>query len=334
MKFDSEQKSTVYICHTVYHVYITALKACRHNSELFDVLLVDTVPDVDDLAVRLRASGLFGQVLVCGVGRPFKSRSYYGVYARLLLGGRKNNLFYERLDSYERIFLFNDLSGIAAMLHFYKREYHLIEDGLDCFKVINQDNAPFVEGLLQKVLIFIFDLPTRMAVSDYCVDVEINDENNLLTAISRPVIVQPRSELLDGVDADGAKKLVSIFLNKDVSYLEGGVLIMTSPLTELGVSRERQISYYKKLLEMFSEYRCFIKPHPRDTLDFSELEQEALVLDRRVPVEIFSIQKNFRMHAVVSYMSTAMGSIDFAEEKFITKSGMQIAGVSNLDLEP
>ena len=55
---------SLFICHTVYHVYIAMVKQLKENGQNIDILLVDTILDVDNLADDIRRVNVFNNIHV------------------------------------------------------------------------------------------------------------------------------------------------------------------------------------------------------------------------------------------------------------------------------
>ena len=62
-------------------------------------------------------------------------------------------------------------------------------------------------------------------------------------------------------------------------------------------------------------YRIMIKPHPRDTIDYTKLCPDAVVLRGRFPVEVLNFFEGLHIKKAVSIVTTALNNMDFVEEK-------------------
>ena len=88
------------------------------------------------------------------------------------------------------------------------------------------------------------------------------------------------------------------------------ILIQTDPLCTMDV-RER---IFRDIIERFEkEGTIFLKPHPRDTLDYRRLFAEYPQFDATVPMEMLNFFPQVRFAKVVAVL-TELGAIRFADE--------------------
>lgn len=328
--------SVVYICHTVYHLYISLIRSFYLGERNVDLILMDAIPDVDLFADRIKKEGVFQNVFILGKKRPFASSDYIKAIFDCAIHRCKYKKKLDFLSTYEKIYLFNDMTEIGCYLTQMGIPFHLLEDGLDCYKVMNQDlvaQARKRTGLARH-LCNIFDVPYRIGTSKMCIDLEINDDLGLKTSVPVPIRCLPRKLFTSSLTSANLDVLRSVFNIPDTSTLEGGVLILTSPLFDEGYEQSDSLEFYSRLLKVFKGRNCFIKPHPRDPVDYSEIIEKKRIIDKKVPIELFSLDSDLHMFAVVTYNSTSIGSISFVEKKFVTKAGFDIEGAKNLQMHP
>ena len=336
---DCCNRRVIYGCSTIYHVYITVLKAIINLPSVdVDIYLDDfTIPNVDGLASRIRKSGLFRNVIVLKRKNLLLSIHPYElrrIICRVFVSTFDKQLGF--LRSYDDIYIYNDSDWVAMYAtdrHIY---YHTIEDGLDCFKLFdecleNTQRRPIFKRFMRDFLNF----PWAMTESKYCLDVEINDAHELATKIDKPLVVVPRTRLLSNARDHGIEVLFDIFPIPDVSEMNGGVLILTLPNEAFRGPHSfdfDQIDFCRRLQKRFYGRRCFIKPHPRDYTDYAAILSQVVVIPRELPIEILNLSNKLKMYAAVSYCSTSTGGIKFSEHLYICKRGMNIHGVDYLDL--
>ena len=89
------------------------------------------------------------------------------------------------------------------------------------------------------------------------------------------------------------------------------ILILTDPLCSLNI-RER---IFRDIIAMYEpEGKIFLKPHPRDGLDYRTLFAEYPQFDATVPMEMLNFFPGIRFKKVVAVL-TEVGAIQFADEK-------------------
>lgn len=331
----------VYVCHTYYHVYVTFLKELRIRRERgiaagkADLLLSKMSNDFEKLNSRIEKTGLFDRVIEFDE----KREDFFPELARWRKGGGGflGNLYcrirftklYARLEApyipvnfreYAHIYVYCDSDPIGYYLNQNKIYYHALEDGLNCLK--NFDAARYdnrahfkLKAFLSMYLNLIF---VQNGYGKYCLDMEVND----ISAIHYPCpryVQQSRQELVDELD-DGDKDLILRAFIRDKEGLErqieesgkvgDKILILTDPLCTLEV-RER---IFRDIIQMFQpEGTIFIKPHPRDKLDYRRLFGDYPQFDATVPMEMLNFFPGLRFKKVVAVL-TEIKAIQFADE--------------------
>ena len=317
-------KKRIYVCHTYYHVYITVLKELKlpRSKRGEATLVLSTMSnDFGNLKERAEASGLFEQV----VEFQEKEESFFprlkkyhtdrgslfiNMLARIrytkLLGRLQEPYIPVNFKEYEDIYVFCDSDPIGYYLSYKKIYYHALEDGLDCIKsydTARYDNRGHFElkaKLAAMNLIFI-----QNGYGKYCLDMEVNN----IACLPYPCpkyIEQPRRELAEGI-AEGDKHLIiRIFMEnveelleqlKRVGEKEDKLLLLSEPLCDL---KTREKIFRDILREYAPGIKVFIKPHPRDTLDYEKLFPEHIVLQGKFPMEVMNFIPGIRWKKVIS----------------------------------
>ena len=303
----------VYVCHTVYHVYISALKALEMNAAPA-IVLVDTIPSVDDLAERLRAEGLFSDVSVVRKGELFVDAHSYHVnrlYATLMRASLKRKLPY-LFEGGAEIYLFNDYTEIGALLNLAGKRYHLIEDGCDCYKNWDQ-SKPFGKAKAVKEALWrLFKIPPGLGHGPNVIDLEVNDAEGLKSSFGWPVVEVPRRALMTGLSKGDVDKLMRAFDAQCLRDVKpGSVLVLTGPLWELGVvsSQRENAELFMRMAACYPGRDVYVKPHPRDTWDYSSLFPEGRVLKSSVPIELLNCLGEGVFDVAATWCSTAANSL-------------------------
>lgn len=332
-----DEPSSLYICSTLFHVYVATQKVIV-SGEGAAIWLDTSIPGYDALSQRLRESCVFRSVQVIQREQALYSDMRHIIPRRVLsrLSVRELDAILGTAGSVDRVYVFNDTDWFGWYLNDRKIYYHLLEDGMDCFKYFDQNASMMERGLLKRATIAIFGVTYTMAQSKYCIDVELNDSKDLATHIDKPVIELQKTELRERTIRVGAQPLFKVFPIPDADSLMDGVLILTLPSDRNGkgeVITEKylpghmsQTEFCKKAIEKFPGHQCFIKPHPRDTTDYRGVLSNEFIIPREIPAEMFSYVDGLHMYAAVTIISTALAAIDFVEKKYalsaeLTKSG-------------
>ncbi|MHC1732885.1 MAG: polysialyltransferase family glycosyltransferase [Bacteroidales bacterium] len=309
--------SEVYICHTVYHVYITCIKVLVSPKKV-DLVLCDTIPNCDILKTKIMETNLFEKVIVIEHYKNFgkKTRnSFHLTYFYILLNRKKIDQKLNFLLLFDNVFIYTDYSNLGAYLLIKRRQYHLIEDGFNMFKEFDVYRFHGKQLFFKKVLYELFNIPYCIGIVSNIIDIEVNDDANLKTNIGLPVLKVPRNELVKKLNEYALYKILYIF-DMQICFEENRkkLLLITQPLTETGIVKnlEEQIAYYKAALKpYYYEYDVYIKPHPRDNVDYISLLENGAskILDKNSPVEILDFHKDVRFDLALTYSSTSIKSL-------------------------
>ncbi len=333
-------KARVYVCHTYYHVYIACLKELnlpakeRGNA---DLILSTMSNDFGDLKSRAKACGLFESVHMFEEKEDItfpEVMKYHKDHGNLilnmldrikytkLLGKMQQDYVPVDFKQYQDIYVFCDSDPIGYYLSYQKIPYHALEDGLDCISTYdtarydNRGHFKLKAFLASLNLIFI-----QNGWAKYCIDMEVNDIS-ILPYPCPKYIEKPRKELVDALDEEGKDILLRLFIadmDKIRNILNAGksknkILLLTEPLCALDV-REK---IFHDCIEQYGHIDgedsvIFIKPHPRDVLDYHKVFPEYIVLDGKFPMEVLNFIPDLMFRRVISVF-TVVHSIKFADE--------------------
>ena len=149
-------------------------------------------------------------------------------------------------------------------------------------------------------------------------DMEVNNISCLPYPCEK-YVEQPREELVKGIREEDKPMLVSIFMEKLDTLMEQieqsdaskeKVLLLSEPLCDLE-TRER---LFRDIIQEYaSGAQVYIKPHPRDVLDYKDKFKEQIVIEGKFPMEIMNFIPNIRWNKVITVF-TVPDSIKNADE--------------------
>lgn len=331
-------KERIYVCHTYYHVYVTFLKELnlpREKRGQATLLLSKMSIDFEQLKSRVERTGLFEQVLEYDEKREDffpelekfrqdKGNILFNLLTRIRFTKRlaKLNAPYVPVNfrEYGNIYIFCDSDPVGYYLNWKRIPYHALEDGLN--SLVHIDAARYdnrghfgLKVFLSKKLNLIF---IQNGYGKYCIDMEVND----IASIPYPCpyyVELPRRQLVDGLDEEGKELILQAFIrNKEKlteQIRESGqvgdkILILTEPLCTLDIREQ----IFKDIIAQYErEGTIFLKPHPRDALDYRTLFSEYPQFDATVPMEILNFFPGLHFKKVVSVL-TEINAIQFADE--------------------
>ena len=316
-------RPNLYICHTAYQVLIAMVRAMR-EPVLPDLILSCVIPNTNELAGRLSASGLFRYVKVfdeeaCG------NAMQTGVLKTLLLQrwmGRRNVEKYYGFslqpNQYQTIYIHNDWSVLGRYLQDLRASYVLCEDTMasTC-----KAEHPLIDE--QRRLPF-FALRQRLGYGylywgDYKWVTAVETECRTKTKLFPHKLVQDsKTERLHQL-TDSEKALIrQVFLTQPLPQkAEGAVLLLPRDFVPDGLL---DVATQQAMFAAVAAHYCqngplFIKAHPRDNFDYSTLFPNAIILERTMPSEVLNFALPFRFARAVTVESMVLKAFEVADEK-------------------
>ncbi len=331
-------KERIYVCHTYYHVYVTFLKELKLPIEKHGqatLVLSKMSNDFEELKSRVESTGLFAEVLEFDEKNEkcFPELAKYRKDSGNFLGNLLRRIQFTRrlakaqepyvpvdFGEYGDVYVYCDSDPIGYYLNRRRIYYHALEDGLNCLK--NFDAARYdnrghfgLKAFLSRRLNLIF---VQNGYGKYCLDMEVNDISLIQYPCPR-YIEEPRQALADRLTEEDRQIILKAFIRDketlerqiaESSAVSDKILILTDPLCTLDV-RER---IFRDIIETYEkEGTIFIKPHPRDELDYRALFPQYPQFDATVPMELLNYFRGLRFKKVVAVL-TEVKAIRFADE--------------------
>ena len=311
----------IYICHTIYHLYISLIKQIIQKDRA-DIVLSDSITEYWDVYEKIKKNNFFSNVHIVREKNIYLSNSKKTILDKLK--GNKGNINYTfneitvDFNQYDEIYIFNDRTKIGVYLISNKIRYNLIEDGLDTLK--NIDKIGFIGySIFNKISDLLNSRVIFFGQSKYCKSIEVNSKDELKIP-NKKVLEVPREDILNKINNEEKMNIYNFFMsgrNIELEDKENVILILTQPLFQDGLvnSEKRQIDIYKKIVsENFKDdVKIVIKPHPRDNVTYNF--NDCMIIDKLIPIEVLNFNKRIRVRKVIAVFSTAVYGIDFAEEK-------------------
>ena len=325
----------VYICHTFFHAYVTAMRELNFGKKGEATLILSTMSNnFGGLKRRAEKSGLFKDVYFFDEKEDVTSEevmAYHQDKGNLianfaqrikytkLLGKLQEEYIPVDLKSYDEVYVFCDSDPIGYYLNYKKIKYHALEDGLNSGKLNNQammTNAgawPLKRLMAKMGLIFI-----ESGYSRYCIDYIVNDISmNYMPP--KNIVECPFDSLWLNLKKEDHDLLADIFvenietLRKELAVAgdeKQKVMILTEPLCELEVRKQ----LFGDLIEEYGkDYTVIVKPHPRDVLDYKKEFPDVIVMEGRFPMEVINDIEGLQVEKLVSVI-TQIDGVKFAKK--------------------
>ncbi len=331
-------KDRIYICHTYYHAYISFLKelALPKEKQGGATLMLSTMSNrFESFGERAKKTGLFEEVLLFDEKREdfFPELASYrqdrGNLVANLIQRIRFTKRYAKLEApfvpvnlreYGDIYVFCDSDPIGFYLNQNRIPYHAVEDGLNClvhFDAARCDNRGHfgLKAFLSEKCNLIF---VQNGYGKYCLDMEVNDIADI-TMPCKKYIELPRKQLTSRLTKEDVEVLMQAFV-RDPEFLQQKIkecnagtgkkiLILTDPVCELDVREQ----VFRDIIDVYEkEGQIFLKPHPRDLLDYGEKFPEYPMFDATMPMEMLNFVPDLHFDKVVTVFTDLKG-IEFAD---------------------
>lgn len=186
----------------------------------------------------------------------------------------------------KRIFLFHEISPLL-LSRLFGAEINVVEHGEINYRNIRHVYASlsvFHPYLLVKRLLgqhFVGD--GRIFSSVY-----LKDPTGSPTALTKKVLPLRLETYYDALDPAEKNALSLVFARSatDFSSITAKYTLVTQPFSELGVMTEtRKIEMYRSMINA-PDCDLLIKPHPKETTDYTRVFPGATILDQTAPFEL------------------------------------------------
>ncbi|HEM4073672.1 TPA: lipooligosaccharide sialyltransferase [Streptococcus suis] len=303
----------VYICNTVYQVLISLLKMDFKKDTLLSVGIVKNFPNL--------RKELMSYVKLVEV-----EENLFGLRSILKVREKKEWLLFFR--NFDEVIIFLDHRQLGHFLNKHRISYSLMEDGYNFYKdkrVLNLDtlHPSFLKRILYR---WYFRPTTLIGSSPYCQSIEVNDLSLVqFDEAYKPFVEVPRKQLFAQASPEKVQALLQIFgvraIVADGESSQKRLLLLTQPLYwDHHVTEEELLEIYVAGLAPYREdYSIYIKPHPRDGVDYSFLGEDVVILPQGIPFELFEMAGSIRFDIGMTYSSSALDFLNCFDEKVYLK---------------
>ena len=312
----------LYICHTAYQVLVEMVRAME-DTVAPDLILSSVIPNTEELAGRLSATGLFRCVRVFdenACGSAIQPGFLRTLLLQRIMGRRNVEKYYGfSIDpkAYAAIYIHNDWSVLGRYLQDLKAPYVLCEDTMastcrPSHPIIDEQRAQPHFRLRQKLgygYLYWGDYKRVSAVETECAA-----KTNLFPQKLREDSKTDRFHRL----TEAQKGLIrQVFLTQPLpEKAEGAVLFLPRDFVPDGLlDGETQQRMFTAVVKAHcTGGPLFIKTHPRDETDYKALFPDAVVLNRFRPAELLDYCFDVRFGRAIGFGTNAVRNLRCADE--------------------
>lgn len=331
----------IYIANTYYQVYIAIIKELnfrkRDDFVKADLMLTDVTTDFKDLHQRVEKIGLFENVIdfhqpphkelapeefaARGKGNEIQKLITRIKYSKKIIKEIEKYVDFD-FTAYDEVYMFDDADPLGYYFYKHKLRYICVEDALNMYqRDMRSGERRFF--WFRKILFNMGLLYLQGAVGKNAYRIEVNDKTGV-TCVEREKLDEvPREALIEALTPEEKNLVYDVFEEnggeKEIPEGQKTALILAQRLyPEILSSLELQKQAYRKIIdELKDDYTIYLKPHPRDYLDYAEAFPEINILGKYYPVEILNLQNKLHFDLAVTITSTSIDGIKIADEKKI-----------------
>jgi hypothetical protein len=224
------------------------------------------------------------------------------------------------LKAYDEILANDGVSTINFRLNFQKIPYVVSEHARGNFK--NIVPLHIVAVYLTMILDCLNIIVAYSGMSKYVKALEVDRNEKLACYTKHKPIRECRINNLEKALTDEQRNQIYQIYAKAFDlplYFDREVnLLLTGPLAhdKAVESEEDQINCYKDAVAQNCDdtMPLLVKPHPRDTVDYSKVFPDAIVVDKIVSSEVLSLSNSLKINKVVTIYSTSISSFRNAKQ--------------------
>lgn len=328
----------VYICCTIYHVYISILKAYndkKNNQKTLLIVLKDGLDDSTYVEKSVNAIGVFTNVIsINGYQTVDRLKHKLGVYNYLFNRSKAlvdlfendniNLLDHNDFIQKSEINLFQINRSKAYFLIKYKKNFfRMFEDGIGAYT----QTLSFKRYFIRK---YILNIPLLKGYDKEVKEIWVRFPEKMKDKILLSKVKELNLNALESdLTKEDQKNIVSGFIG-DLSIDNSDIkraIIITQPLSEFNITTlDKKIKVYDYIVNTCRKegYEIFIKSHPKDELVYSDYFNDVIVLPKQFPLELFNLSEDFSFDLGYTVFSTALENMNNVTNKvFLGKETLE-----------
>jgi len=323
MKQKINKIENVYVCLTVFHLYVSLLNILAKNAFRRKSLLIltDNIVDVEKIVDSIKI--VMPEIEVVIIDNKISRNK--------IISNAKNKIFFYKfltnyyswfLDKYDfflkdiTINIFNDTEYFSRFLLKKYKHFILWEDGVWMHPIIQKNLRYYLKH-------YLFQVPKKFGTSSNIQKIMLQDTSRLPKDIIHKGSVYDLKKLSDSLNIVNKEKIQEVFLSgfgiNNFVNNKKKMIILTQPISEENyVSEIQKIEIYIKLIQEHNpnnDYEVYIKNHPRDLTDYAKYYEKAIIISNNIPFEIFSLNSIISFDLGITLWSSSICNVSFIKEK-------------------
>jgi len=340
-------KNQVFVCGTLFHVYISILKVLQSGKDdETETLLIlnDHTPGIESLQQELLKRSYFSNIIIVNFyGITSKLEKEKSIIARAISRNRLSIRYVEEnstiTDYYPfikeaEINLFYNLGLVSSffLMKFEANYFRMLEDGYRNYKsTVGRFKAFKRKYILRTVIGEGQDKQVQ--------SIEVQFPERLPGRTSHKGKRLKLKDMQNSLSSEQKNELLLTFLPNDELLIHGHnkLLLITQPISEDRiVSEKKKFKIYNQILKQYAnEYSIFIKTHPREVSEYaSNIEFPFTEIPRSFPLEFLDFINDITFDLGVTVFSSAIENVKCINKKiFLGKDFLNRNVVKNIERE-
>lgn len=326
--------SKLYICDYPYSFFSALIKVASGN-EIADILLSDSLKDMEKIVVPLEKSGFFRKVYffkdtfskttskilphsaVHMNDNKGKLIQFYHLFAGFLLilkvsrKAKKIMLPISLPGKYNEIIYNDRMSTLMFCLNSNKIPYSAMEHGKNIWK-----QKPNSELLKMKVFYYLEKLKLNCGINCYteaCNKIYVTDMNGIYGIPPNTMVEEWNIDFaISMLSTEIKNKIYQLYADSyglNLNFEKTYNLLLTAPLFQDSMvsSIEQQKQFYLDQTNLYfnPKNELLIKPHPRDSFNYKEIFPNAIIIDSSIAAEVLSFSQFLKLDTVLTLWSSS-----------------------------
>lgn len=283
----------VHVCYSYYHVLMATLKTLKKtDDEKTKIIITDQIPNYLELGERLRQSGVYSEVMT--IDDQERSKVYYhntSVFKKIkFIANYRSSItsMYSdiNLNKDDDITIYFDRQHLSQAIMANHSGITQAEDGEGAGVKIQKN---IIRKLFEKLGIIIKLSGEEKAIST----IEVSNINLLPNNLKFKYKSMSKEQLiceLTDYQIRLLKNIFNVIFDKDNS---NSCIILTQPfwIDNMVKTEEDQLDIYRRIYNEEADQfdHVYIKPHPRDFVEYSKLNIDLEILEKDFPFEMYNI---------------------------------------------
>ncbi len=312
----------VYVCGTLYHLYVSSLKNIEAQSQGIKSLLIvnDHTPNLPLMARQLVEKNFFSDycyIPFFAIRRKLRSETNYiqrnFIRNKTIIKFVENNSDINKQSDFIRnseinLFYSLGMNSFYFLNRFKENVFVQLEDGM-------RNYNPRVNNLKALKRKFILKTPQGEGRDEQIERIEVKYPEKLPQAVRKKGVKLNLQNIIDKLSNNRKQELLNIFFQGNTLSLNDNkkLILITQPLSEDNfISEDYKISLYNKILnEHASGYEIYLKAHPREETEYKDkLDKEIIELPRNFPLEILNFYPEIIFDKGITIFSGALNNLE------------------------